>query len=161
MTVLKKVTFEQALLKAQTICSRQEKCEHDIIQKLFDWKVEKSLHSKIIKSLKDENYINEERYASSFVKDKLSFNKWGIIKIRYALLQKNIPEKVINNALNEIDEQTYEHILKEELLKKLKSLKESDEYIVKSKLLQYALSKGFENGKVFDMVSEIQKSTKK
>jgi len=161
MAVPKKLTFEQALLKAQTICSRQEKCGQDIIQKLFDWKVEKSLHLKIIKNLKDENYINEERYASSFVKDKLSFNKWGIIKIRYALLQKNIPEKVIDNALHEIDEQTYDYILKEELLKKLKSLKESDKYIVKSKLVQYALSKGFENGKVFDMVSEIQKSTKK
>jgi len=161
MPVQKKISFEQALLKAQFICSRQEKCEHDIIQKLYDWKVEKSLHHKIIKNLKDQNYINEERYTSCFVKDKLSFNKWGKVKIRYALLQKNISDKEIEKALNEIDEQEYEQILKEELLKKIKSLKESDEYLVKSKLVQFALSKGFENGKVFDMVSEIQKSTKK
>jgi len=161
MAEQKKISLEQALLKAQTLCSRQEKCEYDIIQKLYDWKVEKSLHQRIIKTLKDENYINHERYTSCFVRDKLTFNKWGKVKIRYALLQKNISEKEIEIALNEIDEQEYEQILKEELLKKLKSLKETDEYIVKSKLLQYALSKGFENGKVFDMVSEIQKSTKK
>ena len=37
--------------------------------------------ARIIEMLKKENFINEERYAIGFVKDKFNYNKWGKIKI--------------------------------------------------------------------------------
>jgi len=90
-----------------------------------------------------------------YTKDKIVHNKWGRIKITYALKQKKIKDEYINNAFDNFSEDEYENILKNELLKKLKTIKDKDEYAIKSKLLRFAASRGFENGKVFDIVSEI------
>lgn len=151
----KNISLKEALLKAQHICAEQEKCEYDIRKKLYDWKLPVKEHDSVINSLLKDKFIDEKRYAHFYVKDKFHFNKWGKIKIEYTLKQKNISSDFIKSALNEIPDMDYEDLLKNELIKKLKSLKQEDEYTVKSKLMQFAISRGFENGKVFDMVSKI------
>lgn len=151
----KNISLKDALIKAQNLCAQQEKCESDIRKKLYDWKTLPIEHDKIIDLLKKDKFIDEQRYAISFAKEKFRFNKWGKIKIEFTLKQKNIPSDFINNALNEINELDYDSILENELIKKLKTIKDTDEYTIKTKLIRFALSKGFENGKVFDMVSII------
>ena len=156
----KTINMKDALIKAQNLCAQQEKCESEIRTKLVTWKVKPDDFDKIIEQLKVDKYIDEQRYAVSFAKEKFKFNKWGKIKIDFALKQKSIPKEFIANALMEIQEDDYNSILLNELQEKLKSIKETDEYTIKSKLLRYALSKGFENGKVFDMVSKIIENNK-
>ena len=151
----KYITKQEALVKAQNMCAYQEKCEYDIRKKLYDWKAKPEDFDDIINQLIQDKFIDEQRYAISFVKEKFRFNKWGKIKIEYTLKQKNIPSKLINKALNEINEIDYNSVLEKELLKKLISIKDTDEYTIKSKLSRFAISKGFENGKVFDMISAI------
>ena len=158
---LKKISKKEALVKAQNLCSQQEKCKSDIIKKLYDWKASPSDFDDIINDLLKDKFIDEQRYAISYTKEKFRFNKWGKIKIEYSLNQKNIPHNYIQNALEEINETDYDVLLENELLKKLKTIKDTDEYTIKSKLLRYALSKGFENGKVFDITSSILKKNKK
>lgn len=157
----KYISKKDALIKAQYLCAHQEKCEWDIRKKLYDWKSNPVEHDTIISELIKDKYIDESRYAITFAKEKLRFNKWGKIKIEYALKQKNIPANLINTALNEIDEDNYDLILENELIKKFKTLKDTDEYALKSKLSRFALSKGFENGKVFDIISKILEKNKK
>ena len=157
----KYILKKDALIKAQNLCAQQEKCEFDIRKKLFAWKAKQDDFNEIIETLKAEKFIDDQRYAACFAKEKFRFNKWGKIKIEFALKQKNIPHHFISNALNEISDKEYETTLENELLKKLKTIKNTDEYTIKSKLLRYALSKGFENGKVFDTVSTILDKYKK
>lgn len=157
---LKRISKKEALVKAQNLCAQQEKCESDIRKKLYDWKVSPSDFDDIINDLLKDKFIDEQRYATSFTKEKIRFNKWGKIKIEYSLNQKNIPHNYIKNALEKINETDYDILLENELLKKLKTIKDTDEYTVKSKLVRYALSKGFENGKVFDIITSILKKQK-
>ena len=152
---VKYITKQEALVKAQNLCAYQEKCEYDIRKKLYDWNAKPENFDDIINQLIQDKFIDEQRYAISFAKEKFRFNKWGKIKIEYTLKQKNLPSNIIYNALNEINETDYNSVLEKELLKKLKSIKDTDEYTIKSKLARFAISKGFENGKVFDMVSTI------
>ncbi|MCB2194362.1 MAG: RecX family transcriptional regulator [Bacteroidetes bacterium] len=149
------ITEKEALIKAQNMCASQEKCKSEIRKKLFDWKLPQKDHDQIIDQLVKDQFIDEIRYARFFAKDKLTYNKWGKIKIAYTLKQKDIPEDYIQTALDEIEETDYNEILKNELLKKLKSIKDTDEYTIKSKLMRFAASRGFESGKIFDMVSKI------
>jgi len=58
----------------------------------------------IVERLVQEKFIDEERYAIAFAKDKFRFSGWGRIKIRYALQQKRIGNNDIVNALSLIDE---------------------------------------------------------
>lgn len=157
----KPISKKEALVKAQNLCAYQEKCESDIRNKLYAWKTNPDDMDDIIEQLKTEQFIDDQRFAITFAKEKFRFNKWGKIKIEYALKQKNISSGFISNAIQEISEKEYDSILMNELNKKYSTLKESDEYTMKSKLIRYALSKGFENGKVFDVVSKIIENNKK
>ncbi len=149
------ISIKEAILKAQNLCAGQEKCVFDIRKKLFDWKLPANNHDKVVDLLLKDKYIVEQRYANFYTKEKFNFNKWGKIKIEYTLKQKNIPYEYIKNALDEIPEMEYDKLLENELIKKLKTLKDKDEYTIKSKLVRFASSRGFENGKIFAMVSTI------
>ncbi len=149
---------EKALQKAQNICSKQEKCKYDIRRKLIEWGVTSEFIAHIINKLIKDDFINEKRYSMLFVKDKFRFNKWGRIKIEFALKQKGIPEKYIHTALKGIDDKEYDEILKKELQKKyvhdLAAIAQ-DVYLVKSKLIRFAQSRGFENDRIIEAIEQI------
>ena len=43
---------------------------------------------KIIKTLFNEDYLNEKRFAKSYCRGKFNINKWGRVKIEYELRKK-------------------------------------------------------------------------
>lgn len=133
----------QALEKLRQICSRQEKCPADITELLKRWGVDQEFHQEIIDTLKSEGFLNENRYAAAFVKDKLNFEHWGIIKIRYYLQHKGIDKAVCDKALREIDRDEYRKMVGNELAKKRKTLKGSSREIW-VKLARYGSSRGYE-----------------
>jgi len=157
----KQISKKEAIIKAQNLCAYQEKCEADIRQKLYAWKTNPKDIDNIIEQLINDQFIDDQRFAISFAKEKFRFNRWGKIKIEYALKQKRIGIEFISKAIQGISENDYDSVLLNELNKKYLLLKESDEYTIKSKLIRYALSKGYENGKVFDMVSKVIENNKK
>lgn len=140
----KPLTYEQAIFKTAALCTQSEKCESDIRKKLILWELSESDIDKTINYLKEEKFLDDARYCSFFVKDKSRFNKWGKIKIAYALRTKRIDAELINSALEEIDEEDTLSILISILNTKLRSLKYKDEYDRKNKLMRFALSRGFE-----------------
>ena len=136
--------YKEALNKAAALCSASEKCEWDIREKLRLWEVSDNETDKIIAHLKKENFLNESRFAAFFVKDKFRFNKWGKIKIAYALRQKHISSAVVQEALNAIDDEEYFSVLQDILCSKMRGLKYADEYDLRGKLARFAQSRGFE-----------------
>ncbi len=146
--------YQNYLSKASRLCARNEKCEQDIRKKLNQWGVENEEVRNIIHELKDSGFIDHQRYASAFVRDKVRFNHWGRNKIAHALRAKNIEEPVISEALEQISPQQYEKALLEEMEKKNRTIKSSDQRERRNKLIQFLLQKGFEYGKVFELVDE-------
>ena len=149
---------KEALTRAQSICSRQEQCRQDIFIKLGKWGLNESDALKIIKQLEKDSFIDEMRYAVSFVQDKMKFNKWGRIKISWMLRQKNIPDDIIDQALDQIDKDEYEILLESELIKKMRTLKSGDQYNKKRKLIQFASQRGFENETVYKIINNLFQS---
>lgn len=139
------ISVESALSKVMFICSRQEKCCSDIRKKLQDWEISYDDQDKIIQTLLDEKFINEERYTNFYVRDKFRFNRWGNIKISHHLKQKQIPEIIIEDALEQINEEEYIQTLKDLLSNKIKSIREDDPYQLRAKLYRFAQSRGFES----------------
>jgi len=99
---------KEAITRAQSICSRQEQCRQDIFTKLGKWGLDEPNALKIIKQLEKDKFIDEMRYAISFAQDKMKFNKWGRIKISWMLRQKNIPDDIIDQAVDQINKDEYE-----------------------------------------------------
>lgn len=147
------ISPEKALIRAQALCAKQEKCTNDIRLKLIQWQIENIEAEKIIAKLVSDGFLNDERYARIFARDKSKLNKWGPLKITYTLRAKRLSEDIIKSALQEIiyDDETS---LKELMTKKQKSLKAKTPYEMKAKLIRFAISRGFE----YEIVNKIATS---
>ncbi len=141
------------LKKVLRYCAYQDRCTQEVRTKLSTFDMPDSEKAKIVKLLVDEGYLDDERYASTFVRSKIHLKKWGVNKIRMALKMKGISDEIIANALSEIDPEIY----REELIKVLKTKKinETDPFKRKAKLAQYAMQKGYEPGLVWDTLNSI------
>lgn len=138
------------LKKVLRYCAYQDRCTQEVRTKLATFDMPDSEKEKFVKLLVDEGYLDDERYASTFVRSKIHLKKWGVNKIRMALKMKGISDEIISNALSEIDPEIY----REELIKILiaKKINETDPYKRKAKLAQYAMQKGYEPSLVWDVI---------
>ena len=152
------LTTDVILKKVLRYCAYQDRCTQEVRNKLATFDMPDSEKEKILKLLVDEGYLDDERYASTFVRSKIHLKKWGVNKIRMALKMKGISDENISNALSEIDPEIY----REELIKVLKSKKinETDPYKLKAKLAQYAMQKGYEPRLVWETLRVISSETK-
>lgn len=151
----KEYTLEELLHKAASYCSISEHCVSEVEDKLTAWGVSEEDKQTIIERLKSEDFINEKRYCTYFVKDKFRFNKWGKIKISYALKVKGLDKEVVLNAMSTIDEGEYEELLASLLKTKLVGLKYEFEYEKQGKLFRFAQSRGFENNVIERIIRTI------
>jgi len=151
----KEYTLEELLHKAASYCSISEHCVLEVEDKLTAWGVSDEDKKKIIDRLKSEDFINEKRYCTYFVKDKFRFNKWGKIKISYSLKAKGLDKEVVQNAMLTIDDGEYEELLASLLKAKLVSLKYEFEYEKQGKLFRFAQSRGFENNVIERVIRNI------
>lgn len=147
----KEYTLEELLHKAASYCSISEHCVSEVEDKLTAWGVTTEDKQKIIDRLISEDFINEKRFCTYFVKDKFRFNKWGKIKISFALKSKGLDNELISAAIASIDDGEYEELLASILKTKLSGLKYEFEYEKQGKLFRFAQSRGFENN-VIDRV---------
>ncbi|HEY4789557.1 MAG TPA: regulatory protein RecX [Bacteroidales bacterium] len=149
------MTTNEALNKAMKLCSSKEYAPFEIEQKLKDWGLAEVAVVEIIDTLKKEKFLDEFRMSRYFANDKLKFNKWGKVKIKYMLQQKRVSQEAISEALDQIDEELYLKILGEELAKRRKTVKDTDEYRIKAKLFQFASGRGFEGDVIYQILDKI------
>ncbi len=151
----KPITPDNAFLRLATLCARGEQAEGDLRKKLGDWGIAPSDANAIIARLKQERYLDNERYARAYCRDKLRFNGWGRSKIAYMLKGKGIEQDLIDAALAEIDEEQYAAILNEALEAKAHTLTGKDPQQARAALLRFAASRGFEPALFFPAVSRL------
>jgi regulatory protein len=144
--------FDVALKKAMSYCAGREYCYSEIRLKLSTWNVPDNDSEIILKILTEGKFIDEERYAIAFARDKFRYNKWGKIKIGSSLRMKRIPDDIISKALNSIDSAEYLYLLKTIIEKQRRTVKAKNQYELKGKILRHCLSKGFESPLVYDFL---------
>ena len=138
------LTEQEAFLRLATLCAQAEHCEKEMRDKMKRWELDETTQDKIIERLTKERYIDDERYARAFVKDKIRYNKWGRRKVEQALWLKRINQDVQQRVLDEIDEKEYLDVLKPLLKQKRKTIKAESDYELNQKLVRFALSRGFD-----------------
>lgn len=138
-----RLTKQEALEKTRAMCARREYCTAEIVQKLNGWGLGGNEVKEVIDGLQKEGFLDEFRYASAFVRDRVRFNKWGKLKIRHALRMKGVNNDVIEPSLNEIDSNEYLQMMRVELQKK-KCTVRGNPLAVRARLQRFAFSRGFE-----------------
>ena len=151
----KECTESEAIFKAEAYCSQAERCESELKIKLKQWRVPQEWWDKIINQLKADNYISSSRYVDAFVREKYRFNKWGKQKIVQALRMKQLPETLIQEAMDEIDREEYLLNLSSLIKRKMNDVKAKNEYERNGKLIRFALSRGFEMNDILICLKQI------
>ena len=143
-------TENDAYLTLAALCAQAEHCQHEMLEKMRRWELSAEAQARVMERLVKERYVDDERYARAFVKDKVRYNKWGRRKVEQALWQKHIDEDIRQRALDEVDDEEYLTVLRPLLQQKRKSTKAQSDYELNQKLVRFALSRGF----TFDIIRQ-------
>lgn len=138
------MTYEMALQRLSALCASAEHCEYEMTEKMRKWEVEESDRERIMEYLRKAKFVDDERYARAFVKDKIKYNKWGRRKVEQGLWAKHIAEDIRQRVLDEVDESQYKSVLTDLLKSKRRSIKAANDYEMNRKLIKFALSRGFD-----------------
>lgn len=137
--------YREALNKIEAFCASSERSPKAVEERLEKMDLEYSEVAQIMSELFSANFLNEQRYATAYARDKFRFNRWGKTKIAYMLRSEGISADAIEQALEAIDDEEYLPQLTEILKAKRRQLKDKDPYVLRSKIYRHALSKGYES----------------
>lgn len=146
---------EQALHKVAALCSKAEKCVFDVEKKLTQWEIPQSEIDEIVDYLIKEKFIDQERFVRYYIKDKLTFNGWGKQKVKFQLQQKKIDMSLFQQLWEEVDQDQYQEHLENLLKKKRKSIKDTDIWAVKQKLMRFAAGRGFQMDEIYSALDAL------
>ena len=139
----KDMTEQEAYQQLAALCAQAEHCQQEMRDKMRRWELDETVQNRIISRLVKERYIDDERYARAFVKDKIRYNKWGRRKVQQGLWQKHIDAGIQQRVLDEIDDKEYLDVLRPLLKQKRKSIKAANDYELNQKLVRFAMGRGF------------------
>ncbi len=151
-------TPEQALASLMRLCARAEKSSGDARRLMRNWQIGAEDSRRILERLIKERFIDDERYAAAFVREKSNLGGWGGYKIRTALKRKEIEDSIIERALASINPDQSREQLRNRLARKERTTKASTLYEKRTKLIRYGLSLGYEFDIVSDTVTELMKA---
>lgn len=159
---LKKLADEDNYIKCKNtalkIIERTYKSEKELAQKLALKGYDDHIIKRTINFMKEYNLLNDNNYATMYVKDKSK--NVGKRKIKYSLLQKGIDEEVIESELEKINNDEIKANAYEMAYKKYKVLskRENDNYKLTQKLYRFLMGKGYDFDLIKDVVKSIVKS---
>ena len=139
----KETTEQEAYLQLAALCAQAEHCQQEMRDKMRRWEMAPEVQERVIARLIKERFIDDERYARAFVKDKIRYNKWGRRKVQQGLWMKRINDDIQQRVLNEVDDEEYLAVLKPLLKQKAKSIKAESDYERNQKLVRFAFGRGF------------------
>ncbi|MBR5856647.1 MAG: RecX family transcriptional regulator [Bacteroidales bacterium] len=158
------MTKVQLLERLRSRCSRAEYSTAQVASYARQWlirsgesaeRAEKGV-AEIMEVLVSEKFVDDERFAAAFVRDKLKFNRWGRHKIIYRLRALGVDEQIIAAAIEEnynggADAQQGEtpalDVLHALLVKKWEASKGKDALSIqarKAAAIRFAMSRGFD-----------------
>lgn len=140
----KQITEQDALFRVTALCAQSEQCEHSLREKMQKWGLTEEVADRIIDKLYDEKYLDEQRFARAYAKDKMRYNHWGKQKIDQGLRLLRISTPARRLALEELPEEEYLEILQHVLQSKARQVKAENNYERNGKLIRFALGRGFE-----------------
>jgi len=157
----KTYSVQEAKQKLEHYCSYQERCHKEVEQKLKDMNMIPEAKNLIILHLLENNFLNEERFAKTYVRGKFKIKKWGKRRLTLELKKKDVSKITINLAIKEIDEAEYIEVFKDLSEKRALLISETNKFKKKKKLIDYLLYRGWEPHLVYDRVNELIKKREK
>ena len=137
------------------LCSRSEQCSPDIRKKIIASGLSENEAADVINYLKQEKYIDDERYVKAYVAEKFRIKKWGRIKMKYYLRMKGLPDDIIEAGMEALDEGKYIDLLQKTMKEKARKIKNKNKFEKMGQIIRYTQSRGFEPELIHRYMNEV------
>lgn len=152
------ISPEAALVRLQTLCAASEQCSSELRNKLHRWGLPASTAEKILQSLVNDKFVDDERFARAFVRHSYRFSRWGRAKIAAALSHKQIQRNLISTALQEeIDEDEYTSIASSLIHSRAAIYEQPLSFDDRRRLFRFMFSRGFETALVSRLIKDLDR----
>lgn len=151
----KSYTVDEAKRKLESYCVYQDRCHDEVQQKLRELNMIPQAADVIIAHLIEHDFLNEERFATSFARGKHRIKHWGRMRIVNELKARHISQYNITRALKEINDVEYLEIFNVLAEKQWEQVKESNIYKKKRKVMDFLLRKGYETSLIQEKLSDL------
>ncbi|WML35923.1 recombination regulator RecX [Clostridium sp. OS1-26] len=158
---LEEIANEDNYIKCKSTSLKMIEKSYKTERQITDKLIEKGYDEKVVKRtkefLKQYDFINDNKYAQMYIKDKM--NSQGRNKIKYALINKGISEEIINEKLCYIDKESEESSALKLAEKKYNLLIKSEQDIrnIHKKLREYLIRKGYNLDIVQGVLNQVVK----
>ena len=149
-------TIAEAQQKLEQYCAYQERCHLEVSRKLTTLGIIPSAQEQIRGHLIEHNYLNESRFAQSFVRGKFRIKKWGKERIVRELKQRQISPYNIRLGLKEIDADSYEATLNEVAKKFWRQYNQKSLPLRKKKVYDALRYRGWENDLIWEAITQLE-----
>ena len=139
----KPITEQEALQKLAALCARAEHSSGEMLEKMRRWQLSEDVRERVLDRLIDEKFVDDERFARLFVREKIRFDRWGRRKIEQALYAKGVCQDISAAVLDEVDDEEWTEALRPLLDSKRRTVKGATDYERNGKLIRFAMSRGF------------------
>jgi regulatory protein len=144
----------------EAYCAYRDRCTSEVIKKLQEYVLTEKQSVDIISELRESKFLDDIRFAHSFVSGKFRFNQWGRIRIRMELRLRKISDTLILEAIQSIDLDAYEETLNNLAQRKYRETeREMDQWKRKAKVIRFLSSRGFEQDLIMDAVEQVFNSS--
>lgn len=146
-------TQAEVLARLERYCAYQDRCHAEVREKLKDFSLTPDEKENIICCLIEGRFLDEERFARSFARGKFRVKQWGRVRISRELRARGIHPRLVETALDEIDEREYDEVFRSLLEVKKKEVGGLDTRAQVAKIYNFMVSKGYETEKVWEALN--------
>ncbi|NFJ14175.1 recombination regulator RecX [Clostridium botulinum] len=154
--IIKEDNYIKAKGYALKYIEKSLKTESQVKEKLYLKEYDEDTVNKVIRFLKDYNFIDDDKYCDMYIREKL--NIYGRNKIKYTLLNKGVKENIVIEKINNINEEKEKKVAYELAEKKYKImiLREKDKFKIYKKIWPYIISRGYNSNIAGWIINELK-----
>ena len=118
----------------------------------FKSQIEEDLLSDIIKDLKENGYIDDEKYVERAINEFMALKNLSIKEIKYKLLSKGVPTRILDEYIEKNTEELEEYEQKSAnniALKKSVNMEETE-------IKQYLMKKGYREENIRETLEKLE-----
>lgn len=152
------VLTKRAKKRAMNLLMKNDMTEMKLRNKLLDGGYSIDIANEAVNYVKGYHYIDDRRYAMSFISCKSSTDSKNTIKRK--LVEKGVPKDIIDSCIeefyveDELNINTERELIKKLALKKIRNI-ETFDYEQKQKLIASLMRKGFTFYDVENVINEL------
>ncbi len=120
-----------------------------LLKKEEDINIINRVCDKLIKN----KYLDDEKFAKAYIKDKLNFTTIGDYKLRKELERLGIDNNIIEENINNIDSNFLRERIKKIIDKDIKNNKKYSGINLKNKVYNHLLTQGYSQSKVIETIN--------